>query len=574
MSTNYLSIQVAGTDVSNRAMKIVTSRKATEGVGTFQLTLYNGDGALTSSSFPVDSVFNFALGTQLNSAATYPFFNGYVDSVDLVQSQDQNNKNFQSCIVTGRDYGQDLQNKTVWGSDSNAIEQIVYNLLVYGGSPPTPAMIAAHTGPGIAGYTEITYTLPGAFSGVQCLFNSEGRTFIQSNLKKIMGNVNWDCYVDNNKNFQMFPVGTVSSGVVLSVLTNQNIMGDIHYIPVDGAEIRNVIVGYGGSVNDSWTDVNMAQYWECTNNCVIADYLSGASLTFSGSGSNAVLNSTMNSTTVNGGPNIGLSCSGFNEVSGGLTVNINQTPSSPDPFQLVQAGASSLLIINNNANQSNPVTWGLTFPKFFHWWLPFNWISTGTIQWSMFMHSPSSSATPEGQPQPAVWGVGGWISQPCIYMTDTIGNQIVWIFGGKYRFNSWTTFSVPVGYNLYTEAQVYTASIYSMVPVKGKGTHTLNWWFGLPIAADCTDKWVYTAWSNNSQNQGFNWQVTNITFGFYGALNGGGYSGLIRVALRQLAASKHCPSCVGGGSQRLKQLQRHQPRSMPQLRQTIQPHPI
>lgn len=531
---SLVSATIGATTISSRIQKMVIKRKATEGIGTFELTLNNQDNAL-DDGFPVDSLLTVNLGSTFGGTL-YPFFKGYVDVCDLISDQDDKSKIIETAEVSGRDLGQDLQNKTVWGSDSAAIETIVYNLLHYGNSPYKPGLGS--------GYTEIDYTLPSPLSGVQCLYGSGGRTFIADNLKRMMAQANWDCYVDLNKNLQMFPVGTISSGIVLTTGLNGNIKGNVHFKPVDGTELRNVIIGFGGKCNDSWTDVTMAQFWECYDNTAIVDLLSGGTVAVTGSGADVTLT----------GLTVGLTYTGVNGVSGGTAIVVNQLPASPNPYQFVQAGSSSLLIVNTQANSNKSLLWGLTFPKFFQWTLPFNWINVGEVQWSMFMYGPTG--TPEGEPQPVL---GSWqmTPHPEIWLRDSVGNVITWIFGGSYRYNSWLTFSVPVGYNLSNEAQIYTSAIWDTpdLAVIGQGALMHNF-FGVSAICSNYDKWIYTEWTDEGTdfpasptydrwfiykgsgqakgayrytgsswvlenasatkgNQGFNWQVTRMRFGFW-----------------------------------------------------------
>ncbi len=489
--TNLITATVNGADISSRIQKASITRKATEGIGNFTLLLNNNDGSLTSSQFPVNAVNNISLAPDFGGTQ-YPFFNGYLDIPDFIQTQDQKSKSVQVVQLQGRDFGQDLQNKTVWGSDSNHINSIIYNLLTFGQSPP---VLGASTN-----YTEIVGQVLVPDTTTSVFWDSQGRTLISDNIRRLLNLANFDGYVDLNKNWVMFPVGTISSGINLydvpdgptfpnSPTTNQqfilkqqsgsyipgfytyngsawsfinntaqnNIIGPVHVQPVNSRELRNVISAYGGiDVNDSWTDWGTAQYWfAATNAASIIDYV------------------------------------------------------STDIWQLPQAGASVLKITAkttlDDTNQS--IMWGMNFPGLFHWYLPFNQVSLATIKFSIFVHN--AAGTPENQDQTWTLSDPKFIT-PSISLTDNLGNIIHFQWGGNYRFNKWLVFECNVGYNLTSEAQIYDWS----------GSHGP----APPFGDQGHDKWVLDHFSTASGNTGFNWKIVNVTFlsgGESGALPSG-----------------------------------------------------
>lgn len=454
MASDLVSVTIGNIDISSRLQKLVIRRKATEGIGSFELTLRNQDQGLGVGDLPADSLLTVNLAQNFGGTK-YGFFKGYLDVPAFISTQENKSKITSTVQLTGRDLGQDLQNKTVWGSDEAPIKTLIYRLLTYGASPVpngTPT-----------GYTEIACDFPGFSDGVtspqdtstKVLFNSDGRSFISDVIKRMLSDANYDGYVDINKKWQSFPVGTVSSGINLYCLpddSRNNIIGSLTVKPVDACELRNVIVGFGNQdINDAWTDYGMAQFWTPE--------------VYPASGGNAATSCTI----------------------------IDYTQAS-DIYKLPQAGASVLKITNTTSGYSlHSFLWGLNFPGLFHYWLPFNQISLATIKWCAY--AANANGTPEGRIDDAT--KDEW-QEPSISLTDTIGNVITFIFGGIYQFNKWLTFEVNVGYNISTEAQIYSQDV-------GHGTALL------PLEG-IYDKWYYTAWSTASGNTGFNWKIKNITF--------------------------------------------------------------
>lgn len=499
--TNLITATANGTDISSRIQKAIVTRKATEGIGTYTLLLNNNDNGLVQSSFPVNAAISISLAPDFGGTA-YHFFNGYLDVPDFIQTQDQKSKSIQVAQLTGRDLGQDLQNKTIWGSDNGHIEALIANFLTYGVSgilAGNTAQISSNSPSNP--YTEIGYTLPNPLISTSTIFwDSQGRTFISDNIKRLLNLANWDGYVDLNKQWQMFPVGTISSGINLWDLpdnSQNNVIGPVHIKPVSGTELRNIITVYGGfNVNDSWTDWGTAQYWfAATNAASVTDY------------------------------------------------------ASTDIWQQPQAGASVLKITAKTTldNTNTSIMWGMNFPSLFHWYLPFNQVNLSTVKFSIWVHN--AAGTPENQDQ--TWSLSDpKFITPSLSLTDNLGNKIHYQWGGNYRFNKWLNFECNVGYQITTEAQIYDWS----------GNHGPT-----PSFGDAGwDKWVYDSFTGQGTsfpsspttgqyfiylgllqtqgvyywngscwilfaagltgNTGFNWKVVNITFlsgGESGALPSG-----------------------------------------------------
>jgi hypothetical protein len=385
----------------------------------------------------------------------YPFFGGYVDICDLINTQDRSSKNIMTLKVKGRDYGQDLQNLTCWGSDVGHIENLVYNLLVYGASGilagnTTSLSTNSPSNP----YSEISYAVPSPLLSAGTIqWSSNGRDYIGNSITSLLKVANWDGYTDPNKNWKMFPVGSVSSGITLYEYNNDsrnNIIGPIHSQPCDGTELRNVIIAYGGSVADSWTDTGIMSL----PNTWIAESNAQTPVEFAGGGT----------------------------IINGVT------------YDLPQAGACSIKVACVD-NSYNAITWGMNFPNFFHWYIPFNQIAQGTMKWSLYHYYPTGTNYPNSVITPANSGFRNGdmlLNQPAVSLMDTCGNVITYIFNSNdygflgtaagYLFNHWITLSVTVGWAVTTDAQVWSQGT-------GHGTN-------VPIWADAREKWLYTAWTD------------------------------------------------------------------------------
>lgn len=574
--SQLIQVSIGGVDYSDRIQKFQVNRKATEGIGTFTLDLWNQDGAL-NSAFAVETSLTAQLATSYGGTL-YPFFSGYIDKCDLITSQEQKSVGAMTLEIKGRDLGQDLQNLTVWGSDVGPIEQLVYNLLIYGvsdilgGANATAALSGnSPSNP----YTNINYTIPSPLlstgtGAANLLWSATARDYIGKSVTNLLQLANWDGYVDINGYWQMFPVGTVNSNIQLwdapmgstlptsptqgmyFILTTQqgtyppglylynsgawnqessstninNIIGPIHYQPVDGTELRNVIIAYGSTVQNSWTNYGQASsYWAMGN-------YSGAIVTIT----DAVDTNGQNGTTA--------------YVTTPTGVN---SPGGVDPYQEPIMGAGFLKITSSNNSPEGSIVWGLNFPLWFQDYLPLNYTSLQQISFSLFMHN--SYQQPENE--------GGVVNEGIpvfIQLTDSIGNTIVYQFAGTYRFNAWQTFNVNVGYNISTEAQIYSGDgTWNGIDYpQPSGVNNVSIWNG----ADNTGKWVYTTYTNTgssfpspsslnsttgyffvytgtsqqtglyfyngstwilknksvTSNNGFNWQVTQICWGLSNAM--------------------------------------------------------
>lgn len=405
---------IGAVNVSNRVQRIKVKRKATDGVGTFELTLDNHDG-IYNSGFSADLPVSIDLGTSLNSP-TYQFFKGYVDVAVDTFTQDENAKVIQALTILGRDYGQDSQNKTVWAVNAERIGKIVEGLLKYGASPILDGLPT--------GYTEISYTDPGGTP--QVFFDSKGRTHISTCLKELLQNANYDGYVDLNKTFKMFPIGTVSSGIQLFMLNNdsRNNLLHVEHTRFDAFELRNVILAYGKNrVEDSWTDYGCAGEYLNVYNC------------------------------------------------GEISHFMSNTPTAP------RKGVASIKIVNNAPEEAEATfAWSLNFPKWNLWYIDFTRVTLDELKW--YFYFTRTGAYP-GE-DAAVW-------KPFIILIDTDDNQIKWTFGGTYAFNKWLDFTVPVGTNLSSEAQIK------------KYSDLMPW-------DKAEDFWFYHVGST------FNWKVKTIIF--------------------------------------------------------------
>lgn len=237
-------------DVSNDVIdRLDIWRKATDGIGRFRVKLKNDSGEFLGSFAADDAI--------LIKIATVDFLKGYLDK-GIPKSVDAEDVYKQIFELSGRDYGQDLQNKRVnktgeWAYKKQPADDIIDNMLSQASS-------------------EITFTSPS--TATEIAYTDRGNEFLIEAFRKIMERINYDFFVDMDKVFKIFAIGSIDSGIELKCVANaaDNNILDLKKVEFDSYELRNYIIATAGKIRDGWTDGNASDFTGLTNNVITNEY--------------------------------------------------------------------------------------------------------------------------------------------------------------------------------------------------------------------------------------------------------------------------------------------------------------
>lgn len=222
---------VAATTITSYLRKIEFWTKPLPfGIGRFLLELDNTSGDL-SNLFAQDNLVTIKRGAL-------DVFKGYVD-ISNPQVTDPIDNRF---LLSGRDMGQDLMNKTVEAILNKEADDIIEDLLTLTSS-------------------EITFTSPTTAPVVY--HDSMGWTNLMDQLSGILQGIDYEGYVSPTKAFSMAAIGTLNSGITLKSILDDatnNILKLLDYVESDGVEQRNVIIVTGPEVDDHWTEFTAENY--------------------------------------------------------------------------------------------------------------------------------------------------------------------------------------------------------------------------------------------------------------------------------------------------------------------------
>jgi hypothetical protein len=184
---------------------------------------------------------------------------GYLDLSKPLGKETPETKLEEIMAVSGRDYGQDLD---------NLILDKVYPIQH---ADDIIADILATVG------SEITYTSPGTAPQL----SAEGKDdYLITLISGILSQINYDAFVDEIKALQLFAQGT-DSGIILKMVedaSDNNIVDDIQFDEADGLEIRNYIKVKGKLIEDGVTEGNANGWTGKPGNVVsndLADFVYG-----------------------------------------------------------------------------------------------------------------------------------------------------------------------------------------------------------------------------------------------------------------------------------------------------------
>lgn len=242
-----ISVSIGGTDVSSKIKRIEIWRRATQGIGSIQIRLEN-TGGIYNGVFQGDALIIINLDGHL-------FFKGYLDHIRPEARENSELKMGEEMFLTGRDVGQDLLNRFVdklyWPQKA---DDIIADLITTSG-------------------TEVTFKSPS--EAPQIFFDSRG-AFLLSSFCDILELIDYDGFVDVNKEWNMFPIGSRDSGITLKMVaeaSDNNIIEFLEHTEKDTTDLKNYIVIFGDHVKDSWTEANADGWSVWVSGNIISDHM-------------------------------------------------------------------------------------------------------------------------------------------------------------------------------------------------------------------------------------------------------------------------------------------------------------
>lgn len=226
--------------------------KATDGIGRFKCQIKNNAGEYTGA-FSADDPVEIKIEDIV-------FLRGYLDS-GMPISEDAKSIYEQRFELNGRDYGQDLANKTV---DKTIAD---YPYVVKFADDIIDSMLANAP-------SEIAFAPSGdhKYQGVEIpklTYEDLGTEYLIEAIRKILQRINFDSRVDLEKDLNISPIGSIDSGIILQMGVNI-----LKLIPTefDSYELRNYIVGRGKQVVDGWSEGNKDDFTCGTGNILSNEF--------------------------------------------------------------------------------------------------------------------------------------------------------------------------------------------------------------------------------------------------------------------------------------------------------------
>jgi hypothetical protein len=186
----------------------------TDEIGNCKVTFDNGDGEITDTFYLNDIIYIYF---DLTDATTLKF-KGYIEKPKKVFKEAVN-----SLEVTGRHLSSELLDLTVTEEFTNTeVSAILISL------------IAEY----LSGYTSTNVATVGTTASVKW----SNKPFWEC-VQDICGMVNYDCYVDNDKDFHFFAKGSIICATE-AVVEDQNMI-EISNLSDDVSDVKNEVVVYG-----------------------------------------------------------------------------------------------------------------------------------------------------------------------------------------------------------------------------------------------------------------------------------------------------------------------------------------
>ncbi|MEM3617885.1 MAG: hypothetical protein QXK47_02290 [Candidatus Bathyarchaeia archaeon] len=232
MATN-ITVYIGSLDVSSYVRDVYVWRRQNR----FQIKLWNPGGIL-SGVIAADALVQVYLDGL-------PFYKGYVDNVQPTIRETDEACFEHTLLVSGRDVSQDMWNK-------------VWDKIYHGKADDIIADILTNSG------CEVTFSSP---STAPTVYYDCRQMFVGDAVREILELVDYDGFVDWNKQLHVFPIGTVDSGITLRAVrggTDNNIIKLVEHVEKDATDLKNYIIVLGGPgkiVDDAWTE-HTADAWQ------------------------------------------------------------------------------------------------------------------------------------------------------------------------------------------------------------------------------------------------------------------------------------------------------------------------
>lgn len=245
---NSINLNVGTLDLKSFVQNQITiNQLASDGIANFNARILTETYGMATLILPDASVNIAVNGCTL--------FTGYVDS-STPNMDSETYVNEQWINLVGRDNGQDLLNKSVNKTSSafpynnTLVSTIVTDMLSNAGTSIT-----------------VNCTL---MDNIYASYQDKADEQLIEGITGICNKSGIDFYVDANKVLQMYPVGSISSGVTLD---SSNIIGDLAITKFDNFEMYNKVKITGSQVSDGWTDDDPSYLgWVgATGNSVVID---------------------------------------------------------------------------------------------------------------------------------------------------------------------------------------------------------------------------------------------------------------------------------------------------------------
>jgi hypothetical protein len=240
---------VGSTDISDAVRRIEVWQKATEGLGRFEVTILNKNGAYVNA-FSSDSTVT----TTVDNAV---LMNGYLDQNIPQISHTTQVALIEYLLLKGRDYGQDSQNKMYVKVYNDKADNVIADMISNSG-------------------TEMTYTSDNSAPTVY--YNAQGNCLLDD-FRAILELVDYDGFVDKDKVWNMFPhdgsANHPDSGITLKCvaedLTN-NVVKVVDHAENDSVDLKNYIIALGPDITDGWTELNATDWTAVNSGNTVSDY--------------------------------------------------------------------------------------------------------------------------------------------------------------------------------------------------------------------------------------------------------------------------------------------------------------
>jgi len=242
------SVVIGILNVSEYLDEVIINRRSAEGIGHAKITLLNKDGQY-------HGVFN-AYDSYIIKIDDAILLSGYTEKIHP-KSSGVDDKLVQFMELSGRDVGFDLTARMIDKLyKSQRADAIFRDMLIQ-----TNAEITFSDYP-------LTPTPP------SLQFEESRDIYLIEAFRKLLELIDYDGHVNEDKEWKMFPVGSVDSGVTLKAVdgaTDNNIIS-LEKIDADALERITQVVLKGKLVDDGWSDGNAEDYTGESGNEILNDY--------------------------------------------------------------------------------------------------------------------------------------------------------------------------------------------------------------------------------------------------------------------------------------------------------------